>query len=107
MDSSVAKEGVFFSWLAARGVILTEELRKRKVVFISWCYLCKEADEEVDHLLQHFCQATTVVGYVQLVWYVLGDAKVCQGYVLSRKSKRKSRARNVIPLALVWFIWKE
>lgn len=26
-------------------------LRKRKVVRISWYYLCKEAGEDVDHLL--------------------------------------------------------
>lgn len=34
MDIKGAEEGVFFTWLTARGVILTTEyLRKRKVVY--------------------------------------------------------------------------
>lgn len=30
-----------------------ENLRKRKVVCISWCYLFTEAGKDVDHLLLH------------------------------------------------------
>nr|XP_009771141.1 PREDICTED: uncharacterized protein LOC104221718 [Nicotiana sylvestris] len=44
----------FFAWLAARGVILTaENLRKRVITLVSWCYMCKSSGEEVDHLLLH------------------------------------------------------
>lgn len=41
----------FFTWLAKRGAILiTENLRKWKVVCINCCFMCKEAGENVDHL---------------------------------------------------------
>lgn len=30
---------------------MVENLRKRMVVCVSWCYMCKEAGEVVDHLL--------------------------------------------------------
>lgn len=44
----------FFAWLAARGVILTaENLRKRGITLVSWCYMCKSSGEEVDHLMLH------------------------------------------------------
>lgn len=36
----------------------TDNLRKRKVVCISWCYLCKETGEDVDHHLLHGSLAT-------------------------------------------------
>lgn len=37
-----------------RGTILTaENLRKRNITYVSWCYMCKCSGEEVDHLLLH------------------------------------------------------
>uniref|UniRef100_A0A0V0GRV8 Putative ovule protein n=1 Tax=Solanum chacoense TaxID=4108 RepID=A0A0V0GRV8_SOLCH len=44
--------GCFFTWLATRGVILmAKNFRKQKVVYISWCFLCKEAGEDLNHIL--------------------------------------------------------
>ncbi|KAF3652347.1 hypothetical protein FXO37_17559 [Capsicum annuum] len=40
------------TWLATRRMILTtENLRKQKVVCVSWCFMCKEMGEDMDHLL--------------------------------------------------------
>lgn len=37
------------------GVILTvENLRKRKVTYVSWRVMCNRAGEDVDHLLVHY-----------------------------------------------------
>ena len=44
----------FFSWLAALGKILTtDNLRKRSIIVLDWCYMCKRCGELVDHLLLH------------------------------------------------------
>lgn len=44
---------------------MAEFLRKRKVVRIRWCFLCKEASEDVDHILLHLQNCHDVmVGYL-------------------------------------------
>jgi hypothetical protein len=44
----------FFLWVASLGKILTvENLRRRNIVVVNWCYLCKANGESVDHLLLH------------------------------------------------------
>ena len=44
----------FFVWTTTLGKFLTiDNLRKRKVRIIDWCYMCKCNSESVDHLLLH------------------------------------------------------
>ena len=44
----------FFSWSASFGKILTiDNLCKRHIVVLDWCYMCKRCGESVDHLLLH------------------------------------------------------
>jgi hypothetical protein len=44
----------FFVRSAALGKILTHDnLRKRNVIVIEWCCLCKKSGESIDHLLLH------------------------------------------------------
>ena len=44
----------FFVWTTALGKCLTiDNLRKRKVCILDWCYLCKCNSETVDHLFLH------------------------------------------------------
>lgn len=31
----------------------SENPRKQKVVCLSWCYMCEEAGQDVDHILLH------------------------------------------------------
>ncbi|KAF5445889.1 hypothetical protein F2P56_031564, partial [Juglans regia] len=51
-------KAVFFAWTAAWGKILTiDNLRKRRLVILDWCCLCKRSGETVDHLLLH-CEIT-------------------------------------------------
>ena len=45
---------VFFVWTAALGKYLTiDNLRKRKVWILDWCYMCKCNGESIDHLFLH------------------------------------------------------
>ena len=44
----------FFVWTAVLGTILTvDNLYKRKVLILDWCYVCKSNGELVDHILLH------------------------------------------------------
>ena len=45
---------VFLAWLAVLGKALTlDNLRKRHLIMVNRCYLCKSDGETVDHLLLH------------------------------------------------------
>ena len=53
--SKVPPRVAFFSWSASLGKILTtDNLRKRRIVVLDWCYMCKRCGESVDHLLLHY-----------------------------------------------------
>ena len=44
----------FFVWIATLGKCLTiDNLQKRKVWILDWCYMCKCNCESVDHLFLH------------------------------------------------------
>jgi hypothetical protein len=44
----------FFVWTTTLGKILTHDnLRKRSVVVIEWCCMCKKSGESIEHLLLH------------------------------------------------------
>ena len=44
----------FFVWTSALGKCLTiDNLRKRKVWILDWCFMCKRNGESIDHLLLH------------------------------------------------------
>lgn len=44
----------FFVWLAVLVMILVDNLRKRTVVIMYWCCMCKRGGESIHHLLPHF-----------------------------------------------------
>ena len=49
----MAIEG-FFAWFASLCKILTiDNLRKRSMLVLDWCYMCKRCGEFMDHLLLH------------------------------------------------------
>ena len=59
----------FFGWTAALGKILTHDnLRKRNIVVVEWCYMCKKSEDSIDHLLLH-CEVACRFGiHVYIVW---------------------------------------
>ena len=51
----------FFVWAAALGRILTtDNLRRRHVIVLDWCCMCKESGESISHLLMHCLAAREV-----------------------------------------------
>ena len=61
----------FFVWTAALGKILTiDNLRKRKVRIIDWCYMCKCNGESIDHLLLHCLIASDLWSMISVLFQV-------------------------------------
>ena len=51
----------FFVWNAALGRIKTvDNLRKRHILVVDWCYTCKFSGESIDHLLLHCSMGTNI-----------------------------------------------
>ena len=69
----------FFSWTTALGKILTiDNLRKRHLVILEWCNMCKRCGESIDHLLLHCPFAFEMWS---MVFCLLGDAAKGSGFV--------------------------
>ncbi|KAF5481657.1 hypothetical protein F2P56_002294 [Juglans regia] len=57
----VPSKVAIFVWIAAIGNIQTiDNLRKRGMIVMEWCFMCKKAAESVDHLLLH-CDVAKVL----------------------------------------------
>ena len=53
----------FFVWAAALGHILTiDNLRRRQVIVLDWCCMCKKNGESISHLLLH-CSTAREIWY--------------------------------------------
>uniref|UniRef100_A0A2N9FSF4 Reverse transcriptase zinc-binding domain-containing protein n=1 Tax=Fagus sylvatica TaxID=28930 RepID=A0A2N9FSF4_FAGSY len=84
-DKSIWKAKVpprvaFFTWTAALGRILTvENLRRRHVILVSWCCMCKADGESVDHLLLHCVYAKElwdlVLAMFGMCWVMPGSVR--------------------------------
>jgi hypothetical protein len=103
----------FFSWTAALGRILTEEnLRRRRVIIVSWCCLCKMDGESVDHLLLHCAYANELW---DLVFAMFGISWVMPARVrdlfdcwLGKMGKYPIHMIwRAVPHCLMWCLWRE
>jgi hypothetical protein len=66
----------FFVWTATLGKNLTlYNLRKRNIIVMEWCYMCKTSGESIDHLFLH-CKVVTEL------WSTLLQLFGCVGYAL-------------------------
>jgi hypothetical protein len=103
----------FFSWTAALGKILTaDNLRRRGLILVSWCCLCKADGESVDHLLLHCAYAKELRDMI-FVWF--GISWVMPRRVLelfdcwqwSMGCHQKLVVWRVIPHCIMWCLWRE
>lgn len=62
----MAPRVAFFTWTAALGKIVTEDnLRKRRLIVVEWCCMCKASGETPDQLLLH-CEMAREVWFIML-----------------------------------------
>jgi len=62
----------FFVWSVALGKILTHDnFRKRNIIVIEWCCLCKKSGESIDHLLLHYEVVRDLWSYILILFGVV------------------------------------
>ena len=55
----------FFVWTAAlRHILTTDNLRRRHVIILDWCCLCKNSGESISHLLMHWSATREVWNFI-------------------------------------------
>ena len=104
----------FFVWTAALGKCLTiDNIRKRKVWILDWCYMCKCNGESVDHLFLHCSVAmdlwSMVFGLFGVSWVmpqsVVGLLACWQGRFSRHRNSRcfEDKERSILDLKLFFF----
>jgi hypothetical protein len=75
-QSKVPLKVTFFAWSAALGKIPTlDNLKKRHLIVVDCCCMCKKSEESVDHLLLHCETAYAFMEfYFQPLWVKVGHA---------------------------------
>jgi hypothetical protein len=101
----------FFIWTVALGRILTaDNLRRRNIILVDWCCLCKEDGENIDHLFLHCTVARELWNSVFILfgmsWVMprrVVDLLTCwQGSLGHHREIWKA-----IPHCLMWCLWRE
>jgi hypothetical protein len=102
----------FFAWSAALEKILTlDNLRKRHVIVIDRCCMCKRHGESVDHLLLH-CETAcalwnTIFSRFGLSWVM--PLRVVDLFACWWTGGRSQSAVvwKMVPPCLMWCLWRE
>jgi len=110
--SQAPQRAAFFTWSAALGRILTlDNLRKRHIIIVDRCCLCKRHGESVDHILLH-CDVASALW--NNIFSLFGISWVMPRSVLDLvacwwKSGRYGSATSwkMVPICLFWCIWRE
>uniref|UniRef100_A0A2N9HC19 Reverse transcriptase zinc-binding domain-containing protein n=1 Tax=Fagus sylvatica TaxID=28930 RepID=A0A2N9HC19_FAGSY len=111
--AKVPSRVAFFVWTAALGKILTtENLRKRRVIILDWCCMCKSSGESVNHLLVH-CPVAWELWSMVLVMFgknwvmprAVVDLLSCWKGI--RGKSEVGKIWKMVPHCLMWCLWQE
>ena len=110
-QSKVPPRVAFFSWSASLGKILTiDNLRKRRVLVLDWCYMCKRCGELVDHLLLH-CPIAWELWSMVFCCLVFNGLCLIMFLGCLRLGKGSRHCHidvwRLVPHCLMWCIWRE
>jgi hypothetical protein len=95
------------------GKILTHDnLRKRNVIVMEWCCLCKKSGESIDHLLLHCEVAQALWSYILILfgveWVMPRTVlELLKSWGAAMGSGQATEAWRLAPLCLLWCIWRE
>ena len=112
-QSKVPPRVAFFSWSTSLGKILTtDNLHKRRVMVLDWCYMCKRCGKSMYHLLLH-CSIDWELW--SLVFCLFGIQWVMPHTVLELFEAwqwKFTRHHHIdiwrlVPHCLIWCIWRE
>ena len=105
-------KAAFFVWSASLEKILTlDNLRRRQVIMVNRCCPCKLDGESVDHLLLH-CEVArslwnTIMSHFGLSWVMPNSVLDLMACWWSTGNSRSAVAWKMVPLCLMWCIWRE
>jgi hypothetical protein len=102
----------FFAWTVARGKILTiDNLCRRGMIVVNRCWLCESDGESVDHLLLHCGVANAlwnaIISRLGLCWVMPSSVRELLACWCSGGRTRSAVVWKMIPLCLMWCIWRE
>lgn len=73
------KEGLFLRMVGSCAILTPENLGKRRITYVSWCFMCKSAGENIDHLLLHRKVANrlwwVILNLFRMQWVMPGTVK--------------------------------
>jgi len=110
---NVPSRVAFFVWTATLGKSLTlDNLRKRNIIVMDWCSICKSVGESIDHLFLHCMMATelwrALLQWFGVEWVMPKSVKDMLGSWRGQKGNRTSlQIWRMAPLCLMWCIWRE
>ena len=106
-------ERLSFSWTATLGKILSiDNLRKRGLILVDWCCMCKEGGESLDHLLLH-CKVACelwdlVLGLFGVHWVMLRTVlDLFSNWQGLFGRRRNTVVWRVVPHCVFWCLWRE
>jgi hypothetical protein len=111
--SKVPLRVAFFTWTAVLGKLPTiDNLRKRNMVIVNRCCLCKNAAESIDHLFLH-CNLAKDLWDSVLLSFGVSWVMPCRVRVLvdcwqgGLGRQRNSLIWKAIPHCIMWCLWRE
>uniref|UniRef100_A0A2N9FQZ1 Reverse transcriptase zinc-binding domain-containing protein n=1 Tax=Fagus sylvatica TaxID=28930 RepID=A0A2N9FQZ1_FAGSY len=111
--SKVQTPVAFFSWTVALGRILTiDNLRKRRVLVIDWCCMCKSDGESVNHLLLHCRIAQELWNLIftlfETSWVMPSGVEDLFAFWTNTMGNSESGAIwKAVPHCPMWCLWRE
>ena len=103
----------FFVWTAALGKILTiDNLRKRRLIIMDWCCMCKSSGETANHLLLHCPIAVELWSMVLIIFGIAwvmprGVEDLLSCWIGSRGKSEAGKIWKMTPHCLMWCLWQE
>lgn len=109
--SKVPSRVFFFAWEACHDAILTgDNLRRRRKIYVSWCFMCKGSGESTNHLLLHCPVARSLwnmvfslFGFSWVMSRIVKELFLCWPLY---KRRRRIHIWESAPLGVCW-MWKE
>lgn len=70
---------MFLCMVGSCAILTPENLGKRRINYVSWCFMCKSAGENIDHLLLHRKVANrlwwVILNLFRMQWVMPGTVK--------------------------------
>jgi hypothetical protein len=109
--SQAPLRAAFFTWSAALSRILTlDNLRKRHIIIVDRCCLCKRDGESVDHIFLHYDVASAlwnIFSRFGISWAMPRSVLDLVACWWKSGRSRSATTWKMVPICIFWFTWRE